>query len=140
METLAYRYKAEETARVPSSGRAGIGSMEEDSMVLHLTSIDNIVDGRVRNPALVKHGIIDVKRIADLSWWIDPATHLNLDYPAHLLAEVFVASRLENGSRILGDGNRFMYAPVDPVAYRHLGKVEPVERRRRISLRQAVHL
>lgn len=140
METLAYRYKAEEAARVPSWGKAGIGSMEEDNGVLHLTSIDNVVDGRVHNPALVKHGIIDQKRISDLSWWIDPATHLNLDFPDHLMNEVFVASRLENGARILGEGNRFMYVPVDRVDYRHLGKVQPVERRRRISLRAGVHV
>ena len=112
--------------------------MEEDGVVFHLTSVDNIVDGRVRNPALVKHGIIDDRRIADLSWWIDPSTHLNLDYPDHLLDEVYVASRLENGARIRGDGNRFLYAPVDRVAFRHLGKVRPVERRRRISLRAGV--
>jgi hypothetical protein len=138
MVTLAYRYKAEEPVRFPSGGKAGIWGMEEDSMILHLTSIDNIMEGRVHNPTLVKHGIIDEKRISDLSWWIDPATHLNLDFPAHLMNEVFVASRLENGARILGDGNRFMYAPVDRVDYRHFGKVQPVERRRRISLRPAV--
>jgi len=113
---------------------------EEDNMILHLTSIDNIVEGRVHDPTLVKHGIISQKRISDLSWWIDPATHLNLDFPAHLMDEVFVASRLENGARILGDGNRYMYAPVDRVDYRHFGVVQPVERRRRISLRPAVHV
>ncbi|HMA04831.1 MAG TPA: hypothetical protein VKO45_02780 [Methanomicrobiales archaeon] len=138
METLAYRHRVEVPARVPAGGRAGAQGREEDEAVFHLTSIDNVVDGRVRNPAMVKHGVIDAKRIEDLSWWIDPATHLNLDFPDHLLSEVFVASRLENGARILGDANRFMYAPVDQVAYRHLGKVEPVERRRRISLRAGV--
>ncbi|MDD1661720.1 MAG: hypothetical protein LUO97_03605 [Methanomicrobiales archaeon] len=139
MVTLAYLYKFEEPARFPHGGRAGIRGMEEDSSVLHLTSIDNVVDGVVRNPAMVKHGIIDEKRISDLSWWIDPGTHLNLDFPDHLMNEVFVASRLENGARILGEVNRIMYAAVNAVDYRHLGKVQPVERRRRISLRPTVH-
>jgi hypothetical protein len=106
-------------------------------MILHLTSVDNIVNGRVHDPARVKHGIIIGKRITDLSWWIDPATHLNLDLPNQLLQEVFVVSRLEKGARILADGNRFMYAPVERGAYRHLGKVDVAERRR-VRLRQAI--
>jgi len=135
METLAYAHEAVVPARIPSGSRAGGWSTEEDETILHLTSIDNIVDGRVYDPARVKHGVLDGKRISDLSWWIDPATHLNLDLPTHLLEQVFVASRLEKGARLLGEGNRFMYAPVDQAAYSHLGKVQPVERRRRISLR-----
>jgi hypothetical protein len=86
----------------------------------------------------VKHGIVSGKRISDLSWWIDPAMHLNLDLPTHLMSEVFVASRLEKGARILGDGDRFMYAPVDQGSYQHLGKVQPVEKRRRLTLRPAL--
>jgi glutamyl-tRNA reductase len=37
--------------------------------------------------------------------------------------QVFVASRLEKGARILGEGTRFMYVEVDRDAFRHLGKV-----------------
>jgi len=107
-------------------------------MILHLTSIDNIVEGRVYDPTRVKHGVVNRRRISDLSWWIDPATHLNLDLPTHLLEQVFVASRLEKGARMLGDGNRFMYAPVDRGAYSYLGKVQLRERRRRLTLRPAV--
>ena len=137
MTTLAYRHEIERPARTPFGNLAGTMGNEEDGMVLHLTSIDNIIEGRVRDPTRVKHGVLDGKRISDLSWWIDPALHLNLDLPTHLMSEVFVASRLEKGARILGEGERFMYAPVDRSAYRHLGRVRPVERRRRITLRPA---
>jgi hypothetical protein len=108
-------------------------------MILHITSIDNIVGGRVQDPARVKHGIVTGNRISDISWWIDPATHLNLDLPGHLMDEVFVVSRLEKGARVLADGKRFMYAPIDPRAYRHLGKVDTVGKRR-VSLRPAIHI
>jgi hypothetical protein len=137
METVAFRVEDERSSRF-HSGKPGNGSAEEDSMVLHLTSIDNIVDGRVYDPTRVKHGVLDGRRISDLSWWIDPATHLNLDLPGNLLDQVFVASRLEKGARMLGDGNRIMFAPVDRASYRHLGEVRPPERRRRLSLRQAI--
>jgi hypothetical protein len=138
MTTLAYRYEVERPARTSFGNRAGTMGNEEDGMVLHLTSIDNIIEGRVHDPTRVKHGILDGKRISALSWWIDPAMHLNLDLPTHLMSEVFVASRLEKGARILGEGDRFMYAPVDQSSYRHLGKVKPVERRRRLTLRPVV--
>jgi len=113
---------------------------EEERMILHITSVDNIVEGKVHDPTRVKHGIITGKRISDLSWWIDPATHLNLDFPPHLMNMVFVASRLEKGARILGDGNRFLQAPIEEEAYRHLGKVQPMERKRRLTLRPSVRV
>ena len=135
MVMLAHRHEVERPACIPHGNRQVIWN-EEDSMILHLTSVENIVNGRVHDPARVKHGIVTGKRISDLSWWIDPATHLNLDLPTHLMEQVFVVSRLEKGARILADGNRFMYVPVERGAYRHLGKVDMAERRR-VSLRQA---
>jgi hypothetical protein len=103
-------------------------------MILHVTSIDNVVAGRVNDPTRVKHGIVMGKRINDLSWWIDPATHLNLDNPKHIMDQVFVASRLEKGARILGEGTKFMYVEVDRDVFRHLGKVD-MAGKRRLTLR-----
>ncbi|HXW99557.1 MAG TPA: hypothetical protein VEI51_07550 [Methanomicrobiales archaeon] len=108
-------------------------------MILHITSLDNIEKGRVLDPGRVKHAVVTGKRITDLSWWINPSTHLNLDLPDELLGEVFVASRMEKGARIIADGNRFMYAPIEREAYRHLGRVDITERRR-VSLRPAIHV
>jgi hypothetical protein len=108
-------------------------------MILHITSVDNIIDGKVSDPARVKHGIVTGKRVSDLSWWIDPATHLNLDLPTQLLGEVFVVSRLEKGSRVLADGKSFIFAAIDHGAYRHLGKVDVAERRR-VSLKPSIHV
>ena len=107
-------------------------------MIQHITSIDNIRNGRVYDPTMVKHGVITANRITDLSWWIDPSTHLNLDLPGDLMDLVFVATRLEKGARILEDGDRFVIAPVDSGAYRRYGKVKMPEMRRRITLRPAI--
>lgn len=108
-------------------------------MILHVTSIDNIIAGRVNDPTRVKHGIVKGKRISDLSWWVDPATHLNLDNPTHLMDLVFVASRLEKGARMIAEGNGFMNAEVDRDVYRHLGKVDVTEKRR-VSLKPSIHV
>jgi len=108
-------------------------------MILHITSVDNIEEGKVLDPGRVKHAVVTGKRITDLSWWINPSTHLNLDLPGELLGEVFVASRLEKGARLIADGDRFVYVPIERKAYRHLGQVD-VTGRRRVSLRPAIHV
>jgi hypothetical protein len=107
-------------------------------MIRHITSIDNIRNGTVHDPTLVKHGVVAANRISDLSWWIDPATHLNLDHPGQLMNHVIVATRLETGARILEDGGRFVVAPVDNAAFHRYGKVKMPEVRRRITLRPAL--
>ncbi len=104
-------------------------------MIRHITSIGNVRNGTVFDPTLVKHGVVEAGRIADLSWWIDPATHLNLDLPAHLLNHAIVATRLEIGARILANGEGFVVAPIEKGSFHRYGKVQIPEMRRRISLR-----
>jgi len=139
MAMPSYAHGSAGAARGPDGNGNGHGNgngRRDGGVILHTTSVDNVVNGRVRDPARVKHGVVMGKRIADLSWWIDPATHLNLDLPGHLLETVFLVSRLEKGARVLAEGERFVYAPVEESAYRHLGKVDVTEKRR-VSLRQA---
>ena len=109
-------------------------------MIRHITSIGNVRNGMVYDPTLVKHGVIEAGRIADLSWWIDPATHLNLDLPAHLMNHAMVATRLEIGARILANGDGFMVASTEKGSFHRYGKVEIPETRRRISLRPAAQV
>jgi len=72
--------------------------------------------------------VITASRIADLSGWIDPVTHLNLDFFSHLVSSVVVAEKLEKNAKIIIDGNEFMYAQVDSSAYDHYGEVDVVGR------------
>ena len=107
-------------------------------MIRHITAADNIRNGKVHDPTLVRHGVVTGNRISDLSEWIDPATHLNLDLPAHVMNLVFVANRLERGSRILVDGDGFVLAPVEQDDFRHYGHVEIPEGRRGIPARPVI--
>ena len=109
-------------------------------MIRHITSVGNVRNGTVIDPALVKHGVVEAGRIADMSWWIDPATHLNLDIPEHLMDHAIVATRLEIGARILGNGDGFIVAPLGKGSFHHYGKVDIPEIRRRISLRPAAQV
>ncbi len=55
------------------------------NLIRHFTSISNVKNGEVIDPKKVKHGEITALKISNLSGWIDQQTHLNIDFPKHLL-------------------------------------------------------
>lgn len=93
--------------------------------------------GEVIDPKKVKHADVTALKISNISGWIDPVTHLNLDFPRHLIREVNVAENLDIGSNVLLDGERFMTARLNPSSYQHLGFIDESERAE--QLRTAVH-
>ena len=97
-------------------------------MIRHFTSIDNVKNGKVIDPFKIKHGAVTALKISDLSGWVDPQTHLNMDFPKHLIRVVNVAEELTIGSKVVLENERFMLAFVDSRAYRHFGAVNEVER------------
>lgn len=106
-------------------------------MIRHITAIDNVKDGTVVNPLKTKHGVVKALKISDLSGWIDPVTHLNSHFFSHLINIVYVAEKLEIGAKMVMDGDKFMYAFVDPSTYGHYGEVDVVERSS--QMKNAVH-
>lgn len=97
-------------------------------MIRHFTLIANVENGEVIDPKKIKHGEVTALKISNLSGWIDPQTHLNLDFPNHLVREVYVAENLDIGSKVILEGERFMSAHVNPIAYKHFGTVDEAER------------
>ncbi len=91
----------------------------------------------VINPKKVKHAEVTALKISNISGFIDPQTHLNLDLPGHLIREVNVAEKLDVGGKVLLDGERFMTARVNPLAYEHFGFIDEAERAE--ELRKAIH-
>ncbi len=106
-------------------------------MIRHLTFLSNVKNGAVIDPTKIKHGEITALKVSNLSGFIDPQTHLNLDFSKHLVREVSVVEDLTVGGRIILDGERFMTAHVSPLAYKHLGFVNEAERAE--ELKKAVH-
>ena len=105
-------------------------------MIRHFTLISNVKNGEVVDPQKVKHGEITALKISNLSGWIDPQTHLNLDFPKHLIREVYIAENLELNSKIITKDERLMSAFVSPQAFKHLGFVDEAERTE--QLREAI--
>ena len=106
-------------------------------MIRHITAIDNVKDSRVIDPQKIKHGVVTALKISDLSGWIDPVTHLNLNFFSHLISAVFVAEKLEKGARMIMNGDKFMRASINPNAYGHYGNVDVEERA--LQMRNNIH-
>lgn len=93
-------------------------------MIRHITEANNVKNGRVIDPSKTKHGVITAGRISDLSGWIDPATHINLDFPESLVDAVVISQKLLIGAPVCTKDGRFVFAVIDPRTYQHLGKVD----------------
>jgi hypothetical protein len=97
-------------------------------MIRHFTSLDNVRESLVLDPTKCKHGTLNTRRISALSGWIDPLTHLNLDFPEHLTRAVNVVEKLEPGSGVVLSRGHFVWAQIPESALRHLGDVDVDER------------
>jgi hypothetical protein len=71
-----------------------------------------------------------------VSSFIDPLTHLNLDYPDHKAALCVIAERLEKGGKVMYGDQGLTMAKVGESAYSHLGQVDYTKRL--LDMRNAV--
>lgn len=106
-------------------------------LIRHFTLITNVENGEVVDPKKVKHADVTALKISNISGWIDPLTHLNLDFPKHLIKEVNVAENLSVDGKVVLDGERIMTVKVNSSSYKHLGFVDEAERAE--QLKNAVH-
>ena len=78
----------------------------------------------VIDPLQIRHAVINSGKISSLSGAIDPKSHLNLDYPAHLVDSCIICEKFELGSTIDISEGGFVYAKVRPDSYQHYGKYD----------------
>ena len=98
-------------------------------MIRHITSLDNVKNGKVVDALKIKHATVVALKINELSGWVDPATHLNLDFFSHIIKNVVVAEKLEKMANIvLNPNGTFFAAYVDRSSYSHYGLVDVYER------------
>ncbi|KQB35208.1 hypothetical protein [Acidiplasma cupricumulans] len=93
-------------------------------MIRHITSLENTKGNKIIDPLKVKHCVITALKIYDLSGFIDPKTHLNLDLSEHLMKIVYVAKELKIGSEIILNNNTYKFVLVDQSFYKHYGPVD----------------
>jgi hypothetical protein len=91
--------------------------------IRHCVEKSNVEDSLiVMDPLKIRHVVIQSGKISSLSGLIDPISHLNLDYPLHLVKNCIIAEKFVLGSKIDISNGGFIFAQVRSTSYRHYGK------------------
>jgi hypothetical protein len=90
----------------------------------------------VVDPLKIRHVTVKAGKIEDMSSFIDPATHLNLDFPAHKAYLCIISEKLKKGGKVRFSDQGFEFAVVPENALKHLGSVDSTQRL--LDMRDAV--
>jgi hypothetical protein len=90
------------------------------------SNVDN--DMNVINPSKIRHVTITGGKIALVSGLIDPASHLNLDFPDHKVTICVIAERFEVGAKVMMDSDGLVFATVPRALYGHYGYLDYTQR------------
>jgi methyl coenzyme M reductase gamma subunit len=83
---------------------------------------------KVIDPLQIRHVTVFAGKIDSMSGLIDPASHLNLDFPDHKVTTCIIAEKFEKGASVKMDDNGMIFATVDRSAYQHYGMVDYTQR------------
>jgi hypothetical protein len=98
-------------------------------MIRHCVEESNVdADMSVIDPTKITHVTIAGGRIAVISGLIDPASHLNLDFPDHRATICIIAERFEIGAKVKMDSDGLMFATVPRSLYGHYGYLDYTQR------------
>jgi hypothetical protein len=98
-------------------------------MIRHCVEESNVDDDMsVIDPAKIRHVTVAGGRIALISGLIDPASHLNLDFPDHRATICIIAETFEVGAKVKMDSEGLVFATVPRSLYRHYGYLDYTQR------------
>ena len=84
--------------------------------------------GQVLDPRMIRHVTIMGGKIQSISGYIDPASHLNLDYPDHKVTVCVIAEKFSVGATIRFSERGLSFAVVNRSSYIHYGPVDYTKR------------
>jgi hypothetical protein len=98
-------------------------------MIRHCVEESN-VDGdlSVIDATKIRHVTVAGGRIALISGLIDPASHLNLDFPDHRATICIIAERFAVGAEVKMDSEGLVFATVPRTLYGHYGYLDYTQR------------
>jgi hypothetical protein len=98
-------------------------------MIRHCVEESNVdADMSVIDPTKIRHVTVAGGRIALISGLIDPASHLNLDFPDHRATICIIAARFEVGAEVKMDSDGLIFATVPRSLYGHYGYLDYTQR------------
>lgn len=93
--------------------------------IRHCTEKSNVDESLlIVDPTQIRHVIVKSAKLSSISGSIDPKSHLNLDYPYHLVKQCIIAEKFEIGSKVEMYEGGFVFAEMDPSNYQHYGKYD----------------
>jgi hypothetical protein len=118
--------------------------------VRHCVEASN-VDNRstVIDSLKIRHVAVKAGKIDEMSGYIDPLTHLNLDFSDHKVELCIISEGFGKGAKMRYCGQGFAFAVVPKTAFKHLGFVDCTQRMidmkesirtRREAKKQGVHV
>ena len=98
-------------------------------IIRHCVEESNIDENYlVVDPTRIKHVIISGGRINSMSGFIDPASHLNVDYSLHRVTKCVIAEKFEIGAQVKIEENGLVFALVGQSSYGNYGRVDYTQR------------
>ena len=98
-------------------------------MIRHCVEESNVdSDMNVVDPTKIRHVTVAGGRIVLISGLIDPASHLNLDFPDHRVTICIIAERFEVGAKVKMDSDGLVFATVPRSLYGHYGYLDYTQR------------
>ena len=98
-------------------------------MIRHCVEESNVdTDMNVIDPTKIRHVTVAAGRIVLISGLIDPASHLNLDFPDHRAIICIIAERFEVGAKVKMDSDGLIFATVPRSLYEHYGYLDYTQR------------
>jgi hypothetical protein len=99
-------------------------------LIRHCVEQSNTDENRViKDPTMIRHAVIVGGKIKSMSGLIDPASHLNLDYPDHKVMACVIVEKFEIGAKAIFGERGLAFANVDArSAFDHYGYVDYTQR------------
>jgi len=98
-------------------------------LIRHCVEESNVDENLVViDPTKIRHVTLKAGKIDSMSGLIDPASHLNLDYPDHKVTVCVVAEKFEIGAKVRFGDRGLVFAVVDRSAFVHYGYVDYTQR------------
>jgi hypothetical protein len=102
---------------------------DENMFVRHCVEASNVDENSIVVDSLkIRHVAVKAGKIDEMSGYIDPLTHLNLDFSDHKVELCIVSEAFEKGAKLRYCDQGFAFAIVPKTAFKHFGFVDSTQR------------
>lgn len=98
-------------------------------LIRHCVEESNVDEnGQVLDPMKIRHVTLRAGKLDSLSGLIDPASHLNWDYPDHKVTTCVITEKFSVGAPIRFSGQGLAFAIVNRSSFTHYGPIDYTQR------------